>query len=71
MHKFLVCAHKSQDFAHSQKQFVRSHNLETMTFRNSGSARVGSGVAVSTIFVLEMVLKMVLRTMFYFDSVFR
>ena len=35
MHKFLVCACKSQDFAQSQKFFARSHDRETVTFRNS------------------------------------
>ena len=35
MHKFLVCACKSQDFAQSQKKFARSHDRETVTFRNS------------------------------------
>ena len=35
MHKFLVCACKSQDFAQSQKIFARSHDRETVTFRNS------------------------------------
>ena len=33
--KFSVCARKSQDFAQSQKYFVRSHDRETVTFRNS------------------------------------
>ena len=36
MHKLLVCACKSQDFAQSQKKFVRSHDRETVTFRNFG-----------------------------------
>ena len=35
IHIFLVCAWKSQDFAQSQKNFVQSHDRETMTFRNS------------------------------------
>ena len=35
MHKFLVCAYKSQDVAQSQKKFALSHDRETMTFRNS------------------------------------
>ena len=35
MHKFLVRACKSQDFAQSQKNFVRSHDRDTVTFRNS------------------------------------
>ena len=35
MHKFLVCACKSQDFAQSQKFFAQSHDRETVTFRNS------------------------------------
>ena len=36
MDKLLVCACKSQDFAQSQKKFARSHDRETVTFRNSG-----------------------------------
>ena len=32
---FVVCACKSQDFAHSQKMFVRTHDREIVTFRNS------------------------------------
>ena len=35
MHKFLVCLYKYQDFAQSQKNFARSHDRETVTFRNS------------------------------------
>ena len=35
MHEFLVCAHKSQDFAQSQTKIARSHDQETVTFRNS------------------------------------
>ena len=35
MHKFLVCACISQDFAQSQKKIVRLHDRETLTFRNS------------------------------------
>ena len=35
MHKFLVCAYKSQDFAQSQKKFALSNHRETVTFRNS------------------------------------
>ena len=34
MHKFLVCAYKSQDFAQSQRILARLHDRETMTFRN-------------------------------------
>ena len=34
-HQFLVCACKSEDFAQSQKNFARSHDRETVTFRNS------------------------------------
>ena len=36
MHTFLVFACKSQDFAPIQKNFARSHNRVTVTFRNSG-----------------------------------
>ena len=35
MHNFLVRACKSQDFAQSQQSFARSHDRETVTFRNS------------------------------------
>ena len=35
MHKFLVFACKSQDFAQIQKNFARSHDRVTVTFRNS------------------------------------
>ena len=35
MHKLLVCACKSQDFAQSQKKIAQSHDRETVTFRNS------------------------------------
>ena len=34
IHKFLDCACKSQDFVQSQKNFARSHDHETVTFRN-------------------------------------
>ena len=36
MHIFLVCPLKSQDFAQSHNNFARSHDHETVTFRNSG-----------------------------------
>ena len=35
MHKFLVCAYKSQDFAQNQKCFALLHDCETVTIRNS------------------------------------
>ena len=35
MHKFLVGAYNSQDFAQTPEKFARSHNRETMTYRNS------------------------------------
>ena len=35
MHRFWVCTYKSQDFAQSQTNFARSHDRETVTFRNS------------------------------------
>ena len=35
MHKFLVFACKSQDFAQIQKHFARSHDRVTVTFRSS------------------------------------
>ena len=34
-HTFLVFACISQDFAQIQKKFARSHDRETVTFRNS------------------------------------
>ena len=40
MHKFLVCACKSHGFAQSQEIFARSHDRETVTFRNSGQLLV-------------------------------
>ena len=39
MHKFLVCACKSQDFAQIQNFFARLHDCETMTFRNSAARK--------------------------------
>ena len=36
IHDFFVCAFKSPDFEHSQENFARSHNHETVTFINSG-----------------------------------
>ena len=35
MHDVLVFTYKSQDFTQSQENFVRSHDRETVTFRNS------------------------------------
>ena len=35
MHKLWVSAYKSQDFAQGQENFARSHDRETVTFRNS------------------------------------
>ena len=35
MHKFLVSAYNSQDFAHTQENFARLHDHETVKFRNS------------------------------------
>ena len=35
IHNFLVCPCKSQDFDQSQQNFARSHDRETVTFRNS------------------------------------
>ena len=40
MHKFLACACKSQDFAQIQKNFARSHDCMTVTFRNSDADQV-------------------------------
>ena len=39
MQKNLVCVYKSQDFAQSQEKCARSHNHETVKFRNSASLR--------------------------------
>ena len=33
-----ACTYKSQNFAQSQRNFAPSHNVETMTFRNSAMA---------------------------------
>ena len=35
MHTFLGCTYNSQDFAETQENFAQSHDLETVTFRNS------------------------------------
>ena len=35
MHEFLLCECKSQDFGQRQKIVARSHDHETVTFRNS------------------------------------
>ena len=45
IYKFLVCACKSQDFAQSQKNFARSHDHETVTFRNSACVLSEAGSA--------------------------
>ena len=42
MLKKIVCAWKSQDFAQSQKFFARSHDRETVTFRNSDQSPLHS-----------------------------
>ena len=36
LHKFLVSAYNSQDFAQTRENFARSHYRETVTFRKSG-----------------------------------
>ena len=35
MNKFLVCANNSNDFKQTQENYAKSHNRETVTFRNS------------------------------------
>ena len=40
LHKFCVCACKSQDFAQSQKNFAQLQDRETITFRNSDILRI-------------------------------
>ena len=35
MHKFLGCAYNFQDLAQTQENFARSHDRDTVTFRNS------------------------------------
>ena len=35
MQKKIVCKYNSQDFAQTQRNFARSHDRETVTFRNS------------------------------------
>ena len=41
MHKFLVWAYNSQDFAQTQENCARSHDRDTVTFRNSGVSKCG------------------------------
>ena len=43
MHKFLVCAYTFQYFAQTPENFARSHDRETVTFRNSGEWMFNSG----------------------------
>ena len=38
MPKFLVCPYNFQEFAQTQEKFARSHDRETVTFRNSVGA---------------------------------
>ena len=40
MHTFLGCTYNYQDFAQTQKNFARSHDRETVTFRNSGERQL-------------------------------
>ena len=35
MHNFLVCTYHSQNFAQIPENFARSHDRETVTFKNS------------------------------------
>ena len=32
---FIACTYKSQNFAHSQRNFAQSHDRETVTFKHS------------------------------------
>ena len=48
MHKFLVCACKSQDFVQSQNHLARLHDLEALTFRNSGKGKPSHTVGSDT-----------------------
>ena len=43
--KIIIGAYNFQDFAQTQENFARSHNRETVTFRNSVCRK---GVSVST-----------------------
>ena len=47
MHYFLVCACKSQDFAQSKIICARSHDRETVTFKNSVCAGFNISLTVS------------------------
>ena len=47
MHKFLVCAYNSKDFTQTQENFARSHDCETMTFRNSAGGVFVNNKAIS------------------------
>ena len=44
IHIFLVYAYKSQDFAQSNRNFARSHDRMTVTFRNSVENNLGKAV---------------------------
>ena len=58
MHKFLVCAYKSQGFAQSQENLARLHDRQTVTFRKSAWERFKdpAGRSVNYIFKLITIL---------------
>ena len=51
LHKLSVCAYKSQDFAQRQKNFARSHDHATVTFRNSEC------IVIAIIFINKYIVK--------------
>ena len=53
LHKFFVCACKSQDFALNQKNFARSHDREIVTFINSDWIR---RAFLATVFLPDVLL---------------
>ena len=69
MHKFWVCAYKSQDFAQGQENFARSNYRETVTFRNSaGDMQGGTGVLQGYTGVLPGSYRSVTEVVHWCDS---
>ena len=56
MHKFLVCACKSQDYAQSQKFFARSHDRTTARFRNSAWLPYQYHITINFAFLSQFLL---------------
>ena len=63
---FLVWVHASQDFAQTQKNFARSHDRVTVTFRNSaGATRVALGHVKGQDILLSEILSMAISQISY------